>query len=97
MRCHFLHVKIRFLVHIGPIACLYPLMTAYIQLPAMKITNHATSCTILGVKLDTHEKCQEPKFHKDRTIGSGIKSKKPVFGLWPFIDGLYGLAGWDMA
>ena len=97
MRCHFLHVKIRFLVHIGPIACLYPLMTAYIQLPAMKISNHATFCIILGVKLKTHEYCYEPKFHEDRTIGSGVKSKKPVFGLGPFIGGFGGLAGWNMA
>ena len=97
MRCHYLLVKIHFLVHIGPIMCLNPLATAYGQMPASLITNHATSCIILGVKLNTHENCLEPKFHEDWTIGSGIKSKKPVFGLWPFIDGLYGIAGWDMA
>ena len=97
MWCHFLHVKIHFLVHIGPIACLGPSMTAYGQLAATKITNHATSRMILGAKLKTHEKCQEPKFHEDQTSGSGIKPKKPVFGLWPFICGLDALAGWDMA
>ena len=97
MRSHVLHVKNHFLVHIGPIACLGPLMTAYGQLTATKITNHATSCIILGAMLTSLEKCLEPKFHEDRTSGSGIKPKKPVFGLWPFIGGLDGLAGWDMA
>ena len=97
MMFDILHVKIHFLVHIGPIACLGPLMNAYSQLAATKITNHATSPMILGAKLTTHEKCQEPKFHEDRASGSGIKSKKPVFVLWPFIGGLDGLAGWDMA
>ena len=77
--------------------CLNRLATAYGQMPASLITNHATSRIILGAKLTTHEKCQEPKFHEDRTSGSGIKPKKPVFGLWPFIGGLDGLSGWDMA
>ena len=72
-------------------------MTAYGQLAATKITNHATSHMILGVMFKNHEKCQEPKFHEDQASGSGIKSKKPVFGLLPFIGGLDGLAGWDMA
>ena len=59
---------------------------------------HTTSTTIIfGVKLKTHEYCYEPKFHEDRTIGSGVKSKKLVFRLGPFIGGFGGLAGWNMA
>ena len=96
MRCHYLLVKIHFLVHIGPIMCLNPLATAYGQMPARLITNHATSCIILGVKLNTHENCLEPKFHEDWTIGSGIKSKKPVFGLCLLCGDLDGLGGWDI-
>ena len=66
-------------------------------MPETFLSIHAISNKIFGAPLETHECCYEPKFHEDRTIGSGVKSKKPVFGLWPFTDGLYGLAGWDMA
>ena len=45
--------------------------------------NHATLHKIFGAPLETHECSYEPKFHEDWTIGSGVKSKKPVFRLGP--------------
>ena len=67
------------------------------QMPETFLSNHATSHKIFGTPLETHECCYEPKFHEDRTIGSGVKSKKPVFGLGPLSVGLDGFAGWDIA
>ena len=61
------------------------------------LSNHATSHKIFGAPLETHEHYYEPKFHEDRTIGSGVKSKKPVFGLGPLPSSLHGLARWEMA
>ena len=69
-------------------------------MPETFLSNHATSHKIFGAPLETHEHYYEPKFHEDRTIGSGVKSKKRVFGPGPLsggLDGLAGLAGWDMA
>ena len=66
-------------------------------MPETFLSNHATSHKIFGAPLETHECCYESKFHVDRTIGSGVKSKKPVFGLGPLSGGLDGHAGWDMA
>ena len=63
------------------------------QMPETFLSNHATSHKIFGAPLETHECCYEPKFHEDPTIGSGVKSKKPVFGLGPLSGGLDGHAG----
>ena len=67
------------------------------QMPETFLSNHATSHNIFGTPLETHECCYDPKFHEDRTIGSGVKSKKLVFGFGQFIGGFGGLAGWNMA
>ena len=66
-------------------------------MPETFFSNHATSQKIFGAPLETHEHYYEQKFHEDRTIGSGVKSKKPFFRLGPLSGGLDGLAGWDMA
>ena len=66
-------------------------------MPETFLSNRATSHKIFGAPSETHECRYEPKFHEDRTIGSGVKSKKPVFRLGPFSGGLDGLADWDMA
>ena len=62
-------------------------------MPETFLSNHATSHKIFGAPLETHEHYYEPIFHEDQTIGSGVKSKKLVFRLGPFIGGFGGLAG----
>ena len=90
------HYKVQFLgcqnSYFGPYWPSYPAKLWEMksgQSPPTLIRNHATSCKIFIVKNFTPEMYFVPKFQQNRTNGSKVKSRKPVFGLflsplWPW-------------
>ena len=89
MRCNFWVAKIHILVYIDPLVRQSHEKLKLANRRQLWSENHATSCKNFVVKNFTPEMCFVPKFQQNRTNGSKVKSKKPVFSLflshlWPW-------------
>ena len=82
MRCNFWVAKIHILVYIDPLVRQSHEKLKLANRRQLWSENHATSCKNFVVKNFTPEMCFVPKFQQNRTNGSKVKSKKPVFSLF---------------